>query len=64
MTKDSITVGQQVSYADINLRAYKGVVVAVGSTSKGGDCMVQWARYQGQFASEECSGNLIVAKNS
>ena len=38
------TVGDHVTYADINLHDYRGVIVALGPQQYGGDCLVAWVR--------------------
>lgn len=48
--------GDRVTYADINLRNYSGMVTSIGRTKNGGDCLVQWSQFQ--FVSEECMFNL------
>lgn len=48
--------GDRVTYADINLRHYSGVVTSIGRTKNGGECLVQWSQFP--FVSEECTFNL------
>lgn len=51
-----LAVGDDVTYADINLRHYIGVITSIGRTRNGGDCLVKWSAFP--FVSEECMSNL------
>jgi hypothetical protein len=55
----AIVVGSQVRYRDANLPGI-GVVVSVGRTPRGGDCVVEWLRFA--VKSEECFSNLTVVE--
>ena len=50
------SVCDRVTYADINLRHYSGIVTSIGQTKNGGNCLVQWSQFP--FVSEECMFNL------
>lgn len=52
----SLSVGDLVTYADINLRHYIGVIKNIGKTKNGGDCLVKWHAFP--FVSEETLSNL------
>ena len=39
---DFHTPHHQETYADINLREYRGTIVQIGPQPQGGDCMVHW----------------------
>jgi len=51
--------GDRVTYADVNLSDYRGVVEAVRRGPNGGDCIVRWNRPL-NATSEECALNLKV----
>jgi hypothetical protein len=53
--------GDRVTYADVNLRDNRGVVVAVQRGPRGGDCVVHWTRPL-DVTSEECAFNLKVIR--
>lgn len=55
----AVCVGTRVTYADIALRDYRGIVTSVGRTQHGGDCTVRWT-YPSVCTSEECVCNLKV----
>lgn len=50
------SVGDRVTYADINLRHYSGMVTSIGRTKNGGNCLVKWDKFP--FVSEEYLPNL------
>ena len=51
-------VGDEVSYNNVGMWRDRGIVAEIGPTSRGGDCMVNWKRFD--FQCEECLRNLIV----
>ncbi len=53
--------GDRVTYADINLRHYFGIVTSIGRTKNGGNCLVQWDKFP--FVSEECAFNLATVQS-
>jgi hypothetical protein len=55
-SKDAPKAGNTVTYADVNLWSYRGVIVAVGPQAEGGDCLVQWRNHNGSTG--ECLSNL------
>lgn len=50
--------GDVVTYADVNLWSYRGVVIDVGPQAKGGDCSIRWNRSNGPTG--ECLNNLRI----
>jgi hypothetical protein len=40
-----LTVGDRVTYDDVNLRADKGRISAIGAQAHGGDCLVTWDHF-------------------
>lgn len=52
----ALSLGDDVTYADINLRHYIGVITSIGKTKNGGDCLVKWHAFP--FVSEETLTNL------
>jgi hypothetical protein len=55
--KPTLKVGDEVTYNDINLRNYFGVIVAIQQGEKGGDCRVKWTR-PARVETEDCLNNL------
>ncbi len=53
-----LTVGDVVSYSDVNLWPAKGRLVRFERGQHGGDCIVAWDRSGRQC--EECASNLIA----
>lgn len=50
-------VGDRVTYADVNLSAYRGTLLEIARQTNGGNCLVRWEiGYQG--IAEECLNNL------
>jgi hypothetical protein len=60
-----IQIGTKVGYDAIpHLMNYKGIVVSLGRTPHGGDCVVDWyAGYPTPGKSEECLSNLRVLRD-
>ena len=56
MRNNELLCGDDVTYNDINLRYYSGVIISIGPTKKGGDCLVKWNNFP--FVSEEYLPNL------
>lgn len=56
-----LRIGTRVTYADVGLRDYRGVVIAVQPGLRGGDCVVHW-RVPMDVTCEECAFNLEVIK--
>ena len=54
--KHTLIEGDDVTYADINLRYYSGVITSIGPTKNGGNCLVKWNNFP--FVSEEYLPNL------
>ena len=50
-------VGTPVTYRDINLQAYRGTIIALGTQPRGGDCLVQWHKPL-EVRAEQCTCNL------
>ena len=57
MCKVLLQIGEAVTYKDINLFWYRGILKTIGRTPKGGDCTVEWY-YPLQVISEECLFNI------
>ena len=54
-----IHIYAHVTYRDINLQRYRGILRAIGHTPHGGNCTVQWT-VPLPVAGEECMDNLIT----
>lgn len=51
-------IGAKVTYKDINLRSYRGIITFVGSVRHGGDCRVKWLSEA--WETDECLDNLLL----
>jgi len=55
-----LSIGVAVTYREVNLLNYRGVITDVRRTQHGGDCLVKWDAFP--FVSEECSFNLMPSE--
>lgn len=57
---ETVKVGDEVSYRDVNLWFQRGKLLSIGKGKQGGDCVVQWDR--SGIKSEECLFNFYAWK--
>ena len=58
-----LSLNDRVTYTDLNLRHWKGVIVEIGKFAHGADCVIHWLTPY-SMRSSECLRNLTKIESS